>query len=192
MSNTFFKPFVETTLHLIEFIATNRALILHFVNILTVFNELSLIIIFLSIESSSMKKITLFVLLCCFVFSGFSQENLWQLAEASKIEQSSQFLRRSNPTKFSLYTLNLNSLSNALSKTHLSKAKDVLLKFPLADGTFETFRVTENSNFQDGLQASHPNIRAYKGVSLKNKSTVIQMERHNCNNFYLALKSFCL
>lgn len=173
MSNTFFKPFVETTLHFIEFIATNRALILHFVNILTVFNELSLIIIFLSIESSSMKKITLFVLLCCFVFSGFSQENLWQLAEASKIEQSSQFLRRSNPTKFSLYTLNLNSLSNTLSKTHLSKAKDVLLKFPLADGNFETFRVTENSNFQDGLQASNPNIRAYKGVSLKNKSTVI-------------------
>jgi hypothetical protein len=43
----------------------------------------------------------------------------------------------------------------------------------LANGTTETFRVKEHSVFQDGLQAAYPNLRAYKGVSLRDASTVI-------------------
>ncbi|MGG7036901.1 MAG: reprolysin-like metallopeptidase, partial [Flavobacterium sp.] len=63
------------------------------------------------------------------------------------------------------------SLINVADKS--SGLPGVVVSFPNIDGELEKFLVWENSNFEPGLQAKYPNIRAYIGKSLTDKGATI-------------------
>ncbi|ARV07642.1 hypothetical protein BTO04_13490 [Polaribacter sp. SA4-10] len=118
-----------------------------------------------------MKKLLLLFAVCITAVSA-AQNNFWEQNKSLNRRASLQF-RRTMPSDFQLHNLQLNAIQAHLSATQSALNTTVELDFPLADGTTETFRVKEHSVFQDGLQAAHPNLRAYKGVSLSDASTVI-------------------
>jgi hypothetical protein len=108
----------------------------------------------------------------CITGTSIAQINFWQQAKSIDKPGSLQF-RRTMPLDFQLHNLELDNLKQHLTRTQLASKTTVELDFPLANGTTETFRVKEHSVFQEGLQAAHPNLRAYKGISLSDASTVI-------------------
>ena len=118
-----------------------------------------------------MKKLLLLFAVCITAVSA-AQNNFWEQINTVDNLLPLQF-RRTIPSDFQLYDLQLNAIQEHLSATQSTLNTTVDLDFPLANGTIETFRVKEHSVFQDGLQAAHPNLRAYKGVSLSDASTVI-------------------
>jgi predicted Zn-dependent protease len=118
-----------------------------------------------------MKKLLLLFAVCITAVSA-AQNNFWQLTKSLDSRVSLQS-RRTMPSDFQLHNLQLNAIQEHLSAVQRALNTTVDLDFPLANGSTETFRVKEHSVFQDGLQAAHPNLRAYKGVSTNDASTVI-------------------
>ncbi len=116
------------------------------------------------------KKSTLTLLCVLFANLCFSQSyKLWSKVEKSGVIKISKTVERESfPKEFKLYELNLESLKQNLSSTQdrfISK-KGTLISFPNASGELEQFEVYEASNFEPGLQAQFPDIRAYVGKSL--------------------------
>jgi len=120
-----------------------------------------------------MKKQLLFLF---FIFCGagvHAQNNiLWQ-----KVNSSSSISRKvsaSDSNKL-YYRLNADLLSSKLvavtNKT--SKSNSTEITIPNADGSLERFSVWESSNFEPELQAKYPEIRAYEGIGIDDKSAKI-------------------
>ncbi|ARV07641.1 hypothetical protein BTO04_13485 [Polaribacter sp. SA4-10] len=118
-----------------------------------------------------MKKLLLLFAVCITAVSA-AQNNFWDQINSVDDLLPLQF-RRTMPSDFQLHDLQLSAIQEHLSATQNTLKTTVELDFPLANGTTETFRVKEHSVFQDGLQVAYPNLRAYKGVSLSDASTVI-------------------
>jgi subtilisin-like proprotein convertase family protein len=51
-----------------------------------------------------------------------------------------------------------------------AKANKIEITIPNKKGVLETFLVWESSNFDSGLQAKYPNIRAYKGIGVTDRT----------------------
>jgi hypothetical protein len=118
-----------------------------------------------------MKKLLLLFAVCITAVSA-AQNNFWEQINSVDNQLPLQ-ARRAMPLEFQLQELQLNAIQEYLSATQSASETTVEIDFPLPNGTTETFRVKEHSVFQDGLQAAYPNLRAYKGVSLTDASTVI-------------------
>lgn len=121
-----------------------------------------------------MKKTILLLLI---IFSSVqiqAQSNeMWE-----KINQSTTSLtekRNGDDRDKIVYRLNEAFLKEKLSGTLLKtdKKNTVEITIPNMDGVFEKYIVWESSNFDPQLQAKYPNIRAYEGVSSKDKKARI-------------------
>lgn len=122
-----------------------------------------------------MKKITFITIL--FVCSQIhAQDNsIWQ---KTKKEQVSS-LKRAQPNSTSANELYFN-LNVAAMKTALLNVKDkfsgaagVAIMIPNTNGAVEQFQVWENSNMEPALQAQFPEIRAFVGKGITDKSATI-------------------
>jgi hypothetical protein len=126
----------------------------------------------LNLKNPHIMKKLLLLFVVCIAASSTAQNNFWEQINSVDNMLPLQS-RRTMPSSFQLHELQLNTIQEHLSATQSSLNSTVDLDFPLANGTIETFRVKEHSVFEDGLQAAHPNLRAYKGVSLNDPSTII-------------------
>ena len=74
-----------------------------------------------------------------------------------------------------LYLLNTNNLKQSLTYANdkFSQKPAVIVSFPNISGKLENYMVWENSNFEPELQAKNPNIRAYVGKSISDKTATI-------------------
>lgn len=116
----------------------------------------------------------LFLLSLFVVTSGLAQRDFWSSTSSKDVSKSSLMYRTSTPSKFDLYALDLSGLETTLNSVQSSKSKSgKIIKFPLPDGTMESFLIKEHSVFQAGLQAKYPNLRAYRGISINDSSTIV-------------------
>ncbi|PWB21881.1 reprolysin-like metallopeptidase [Flavobacterium sp. HTF] len=119
-----------------------------------------------------MKKQLLFVLIifCCININAQTGA-LWQ-----KVSSSSVLNKKVNDQdQGNLYfKLNSDFLKSKLSAvTDKSKNNTSEISFPNSNGVLERFNVWESSNFDPELQAKYPDIRAYEGVGVDDKSAKI-------------------
>lgn len=122
------------------------------------------------------------LLFIAFIFNlGLQAQNkkdLWTKSTQQRATQGKQLERKSEPSKKDYYHLDLEalkgSLKNAPVRGESSKLSDVLIDFPLQNGAFETFRITETSILDTALQATMPNSRTYIGQSVKNPANKIR------------------
>ncbi len=128
-----------------------------------------------------MKKVLLLtVLLSMLATLGFSQsDNLWSLSNksSSTIIKDKAVARQSFPTAFKLFDLNITPLRQQLfSITGSSSLRhSAIISLPNADGGIEKFEVFEASNFEPALQARFPEIRAFSGKGITDKSASLKM-----------------
>lgn len=125
-----------------------------------------------------MKKITLFMLLFSLTIQAQTSK-YWNRLESSKKEiiQNDYSKRENFPKDFDLYNLDLKQIREALlnaSKT-ANKAEKKTIFLPTTKNQFEEFEIFEASNFDQELQARFPEIRAYSGKSLVDKTATLKI-----------------
>ncbi|RZJ71772.1 reprolysin-like metallopeptidase [Flavobacterium sp.] len=127
-----------------------------------------------------MKRILSILLLSGCVFSGIAQtEKSWKASTNRNVKTQKAVARQSFPKDFQLFELNDVALRQALQtapqRDFSKKVAGVVISLPNADGNLERFEVLEASNFEPALQAQFPQIRAYVGKGLDDKSAVLRM-----------------
>ena len=131
------------------------------------------------------KNIAVFLLLFSVLFSVNAQEknNLWQKDKYSGNLASKKIERRTTPTKFDLYHLNITSLKEQLKKAPKREKsgflKGEILNFPDEEGKMQEYRVFEASVMDDELQKKYPEIRSYIGKNVNDPSNVIRFSITN-------------
>lgn len=112
---------------------------------------------------------------CLFLFSvyGFSQQNNWTKFHGNSVENQRE--RSSLPSEYQLLKLNVEGLNLQLENApaRSSSSNGVSIKIPNAQGTFDTYRVFENSVMHPDLQAKYPAIKSYSGYKVGDTSTKI-------------------
>ncbi|PIF31864.1 putative secreted protein (Por secretion system target) [Flavobacterium sp. 9] len=120
-----------------------------------------------------MKKqlLLLLIIFCCAQIQAQS-DDLWQ-----KVSSDAALSKRINMIDSDklYYKLNAESLQAKLSSTtnKSSKSTTTTITIPNAKGGLERFQVWESSNFEPELQAKYPEIRAYEGNGLDDKTAKI-------------------
>jgi len=119
-----------------------------------------------------MKKqlLILLFIFCCITIQ--AQTNvLWEKVNSVSTKKSTGF---SNQDKL-YYKLNESLLTQKIvpSTNKSSEKATSEISIPNADGILERFMVWESSNFEPELQAKYPEIRAYEGTGLDDKTAKI-------------------
>ncbi len=127
-----------------------------------------------------MKKILfLTVLLVTIVTVGFTQtDKFWSAENANRstILTDKAVARLSFPKEFKLFNLNSTALRQAVFSIvgNNSAKHSTVISLPNADGNLEQFEIFEASNFEPALQAQFPQIRAYSGKGITDKSATLK------------------
>lgn len=120
-----------------------------------------------------MKKLLLFlfVIFCCVEIHA-QNDDLWQ-----RTTSNSTLNKRINSSDSGnlYYKLNSDFLKSKLAAATGKTSKEITseITIPNSDGVLERFTVWESSNFEPELQAKYPEIRAYEGSGLDDKSAKI-------------------
>lgn len=124
-----------------------------------------------------MKKLLLASMAFFFMNVVMAQKNYWSSHSlSSRITTDKSVSRLSFPKEFKLFDLKIASLKNDLFTTVANARKhSTVITLPNADGKLEDFEVFEASNFEPDLQARFPEIRAFSGRGVSDKSAVLKL-----------------
>jgi hypothetical protein len=125
-----------------------------------------------------MRKLVLFMLSFTLMYTVTAQENYWSAkTDVSRITTDKAVARLSFPKEFKLFNLNVDPLRQELFSVvgnHASR-HSTIISLPNADGQMEQFEVVEASNFEPALQARFPDIRAFSGKGITDKSATLKL-----------------
>jgi hypothetical protein len=128
-----------------------------------------------------MKKTLLFALSFVLITTlGYSQNGKYWASHndaSGKIITDKAVARLAYPKEFKLFDLNANSLRQDLFSivgSHPSSSSTII-SLPNAAGGVEQFEVFEASNFEPALQAQFPQIRAFSGNGITDKSASLKL-----------------
>ncbi|WP_316635917.1 reprolysin-like metallopeptidase [uncultured Flavobacterium sp.] len=118
------------------------------------------------------KQLLLLLIIFCCANVHAQSDDLWQ-----KVSSNTTLSKRTNAIDSDKLYYKLNSeflqakLFSTTNKT--SKSSTTEITIPNAKGVLERFQVWESSNFEPELQAKYPEIRAYEGSGLDDKTAKI-------------------
>ena len=117
-----------------------------------------------------MKKTLLLTFIAVLFFTNSNGQNsLWEKVSQSKINNLPKMDRASMPSKYQLYSLNLNSLKNQLVAAPLDSSgqnSNVILSFPNPDGGFDRYAFYESPIMEKGLADQFPDIKTYSAFGI--------------------------
>ncbi|AEV98828.1 peptidase [Niastella koreensis] len=123
-----------------------------------------------------MRKFLLFatVMLCG---TTLLAQDYWKPhTDAARINTDKAIARLAFPTNFQLFDLNFTPLRNQAFKVAGNAAtRSTIISLPNADGQIEQFEITEASNFEPALQARFPEIRAFSGRGITDRSATLKL-----------------
>ena len=128
-----------------------------------------------------MKKVLLLTLLFALVTTlGFSQTGKYwsgSTESRSSIITDKAVARLAYPKEFKLFNLNIEPLRQELFSIVGNNASrhSTIISLPNVDGQIEDFEVFEASNFEPALQAQFPQIRAYSGQGITDRSATLKI-----------------
>ncbi len=125
------------------------------------------------------KFLFLFLLFVWNTTNSFAQtDKVWSIHKntSTKIVIAKSSERKSFPKDFKLFDLNVLPLKQKLfSILNPLNQNTAIVSLPNADGNIEEFEVLESSNFEPELQARFPQIRAFSGKGVTDKSATLKL-----------------
>ena len=127
------------------------------------------------------KNFLLSILFVSITIISFAQNDRFWSANtqlASKIPTDKAVSRLAYPKEFKLINLNLTALKQELftaAGANAASKHSTVVSLPNANGTLEQFEVFEASNFDVTLQTQFPNIRAFSGKGITDKSATLKL-----------------
>ena len=126
-----------------------------------------------------MRKVLILLFLSVIVSSvAFSQVDYWSANNENRtsIQTDKAVARLNFPKEFKLFNLNKVPLRNELFRVvSNSSSHSTIISLPNADGQIEQFEVFEASNFDPTLQSKFPEIRAFSGRGINDKSATLKL-----------------
>jgi subtilisin-like proprotein convertase family protein len=122
-----------------------------------------------------MKKLLLLLTIFLTVNS-FGQSDLWKKLDASETTGLNKLTRGSNPSKFDVYSININALKSRLAEAPsrgISQNSNVIIAFPNAEGEMQNYRIFEASVLDPILAAKMPEIQSYVGQCIDDPTASI-------------------
>lgn len=123
-----------------------------------------------------MKRLLLFLAIVLpFVQLAAQKSALWKKVTPESVQQLEKIRTTSYSDRQQLFQINVNLLKQTLvnATDKFSGQAGIAVELPNIEGDLEKFLVWENSNFAPELQAQHPEIRAYIGKSITDKTATI-------------------
>lgn len=123
-----------------------------------------------------MKKLLLLLTLVLSVAQLSAQKaSSWRKVSDENVSDSEKIRTTSYSERQQFYQLNVAQMRQTLTGAadKFSGQPGIQVEFPNINGEMEKFLVWENSNFAPELQAQYPEIRAYVGKSINEKSATI-------------------
>ena len=123
-----------------------------------------------------MRKVLLLSFLSVIVSSVAFTQEYWSVNNESRtsISTDKAVARLAYPKEYKLFNLNPAQLRQVLF-TIVDKQASTIITLPNAAGALEQFEVYEASNFEPELQKKFPDIRAFSGRSLSDKSATVKL-----------------
>ncbi len=126
------------------------------------------------------KNLFLIVALLLINVVGFSQtDKFWSVdnSNRSNIKMDKAVARLSFPKEFQLFKLNTESLRQELFSIvdNRNSKHTTIITLPNGSGSLEQFEVVEASNFEPALQVQFPEIRAYSGKGITDKTASLKL-----------------
>ena len=125
-----------------------------------------------------MKKNITFLVVLLSVTVSYAQNTLMWKKAANQSTTSSSKNGASIHSEAIAFSLDQGQLQSTLAKSNASssaKARGIELLVPNTKGELEKFWVVENSNFESGLQAQYPDIRAYTGQGITDPTATLSL-----------------
>ena len=121
-----------------------------------------------------------FFLICLMMIAAstavFGQMTVWSPIEAvSSVQATRAVQRNSFPKDFKLFSLNRGELEQNLYSVVDTGGRSTIISLPNADGKIEQFEMSEASNFEPGLQAKYPDIRAFSGRGITDRYANVKL-----------------
>lgn len=123
-----------------------------------------------------MKKTLLYLFTVFFACQINAQKlSVWKTASDNEASRLSRVIEHKNTDGEKYYTLNVLQMKQSLSEVSNvhSNTAGTIISIPNLNGDLEQFEIWENSNFDPILQANYPEIRAYTGKGITDKSASI-------------------
>jgi hypothetical protein len=106
----------------------------------------------------------------------FAQDYWRPHAEGARVIPDKAVSRLAFPTEFKLFDLNFTPLHDqAFRAIGNVSGRSTIISLPNADGQIEQFEISEASNFEPALQAQFPDIRAFSGKGITDKSAILKL-----------------
>jgi hypothetical protein len=104
-----------------------------------------------------------------FFANSYGQSNLWNKVSEQRLAGLAKMDRASMPSKYQLYSLNLNALKNQLATAPLDSSgqrSNLILSFPNPDGGFDRYAFYESPIMEKGLANQFPDVKTYYAVGI--------------------------
>jgi hypothetical protein len=129
-------------------------------------------------QINNMRKITMALLSFAAMTFAHAQKNGWSPnnVDARNIAADKGTARLSFPTNFKLINLNLPAFRQAIFPVVGNATRHAtIVAIPNAAGQLEDFEIVEASNFEPALQARFPEIRAFSGKGITDKTALLKL-----------------
>jgi len=130
-------------------------------------------------------------LLLVFIISSFGtligqNNNFWKETNETLIPTKKSQKDYQEPLAPKYFKLNFKNLKTTLKDAPMEytrSPKELVMSFPLADGTMERFNVVESPVMAPKLAAKYPNIKSYRGIGVDNPLHSIHFD-YTLNGFH--------
>lgn len=109
-------------------------------------------------------------------FKALAQDKYWTSHAGTVAAFDKGVARQSFPKEFKLFDLNIEPLRQQLMSVVDNRiSHTAVISLPTPDGRVEQFEIVEASNFDPALQAQYPDIRAFSGNSVSDRSSMLKI-----------------
>ena len=98
-----------------------------------------------------------------------AQKNFWKSLHDTPFVEEIEAIKINKSDQAKVLSLNVDQLKEHLNQLH-TKNKELSIKFPNSEGTFNTYRIKEESVLHPDLQAKYPSIKTYSGYNVNDPS----------------------
>ena len=139
------------------------------------------------------KRILVFSFLFCSFFVAAQNKDAWKEVNNSVEFTQGKLRKEVLPTQYKLFSFDYekfkSQLVNVPVRGEFTGVSNVIVSFPMPNGTVEDFRIIEASTFEKTLQDQFPEIRSYAGQGVNNPSNVIRFSVSPYNGVSALIRS---